>query len=119
MKSNDRQGNRPNMMAMLLTMLTVVVIFAGAAVPAHAQTPNTLHAFPLSTIDACEPEDNIVQGRDGNMYGIGVTCGTTSGAVYKISTTATERVVFAVPSTCRHRFSGLPTAYLPNCDEPL
>jgi uncharacterized repeat protein (TIGR03803 family) len=107
MKSNYRQGKVPSMMAMLLTMLAVVVMFAGAAVPAPAQTPTTLHAFQLGSTDACEPEDNIVQGRDGNMYGIGVTCGTSSGAVYKISTTGTESVVFNFPSTWSSCFSGL------------
>ncbi len=108
MKSNYRQGKVPSMMAMLLTMLAVVVIFAGAAVPAHAQTPTTLHSFVQSSTDACEPEDNIVQGRDGNMYGVGVSCGTNgTGAVYKISTTGAESVVFSFPSTWSSCFSGL------------
>src|SRR5260370_17820218 len=93
MKSNDRQGNRPNMMAMLLTMLAAVVMFAGAAVPAHAQTPTILHAFPLAKSDACDPEDNIVQGRAGNRDRAGVTCGTSSDTGYKISTPGTARVV--------------------------
>ena len=108
MKSNHRQNNRCGMTAMLLTMLAVVVMFAGAATPAPAQTPATLHAFPLGQTDACEPEDNIVQGRDGNMYGIGVSCGTFgTGAVYKISTTGVESVVFNFPSTWSSCFSGL------------
>jgi uncharacterized repeat protein (TIGR03803 family) len=107
MKSNYRQGRYSGMMAMLLIMFAAVVLFAGAAVPAPAQTPTTLHAFPLSSFDACEPEDNIVQGRDGNMYGIGVSCGTASGAVYKISTTGTESVVFNFPSTWSSCYSGL------------
>jgi uncharacterized repeat protein (TIGR03803 family) len=108
MKSNYRQGKVPSMMAMLLTMLAVVVIFAGAAVPADAQTPTTLHSFVQGSTDACEPEDNIVQGRDGNMYGVGVSCGTNgTGAVYKISTTGADSVVFSFPSTWSSCFSGL------------
>jgi uncharacterized repeat protein (TIGR03803 family) len=108
MKSYHRQSRCSSMMAMLLTMLAVVVIFAGAAVPAQAQTPTTLHAFPLGSIDACEPEDNIVQGRDGNMYGVGVSCGTFGGgAVYKISPTGVESVVFNFPSGWSSCFSGL------------
>jgi uncharacterized repeat protein (TIGR03803 family) len=108
MKSNYRQGKVPGMTAMLLTLLAVVVMFAGAAVPAHAQTPTTLHAFPLAQTDACEPEDNIVQGRDGNMYGVGVYCGANgTGAVYKISTAGAESVVFSFPSTWSSCFSGL------------
>jgi uncharacterized repeat protein (TIGR03803 family) len=108
MKSNQRQGKLSGMMAVALTMLAVVVIFAGAAVPAQAQTPTTLHSFQQVPTDACEPEDNIVQGRDGNMYGVGVTCGTNgTGAVYKISPAGTESVVFSFPSTWSSCFSGL------------
>jgi hypothetical protein len=108
MKSNYRQGKVPSMVAMLLTMLAVVVIFAGAAVPAHAQTPTTLHSFVQGSTDACEPEDNIVQGRDGNMYGVGVSCGTFGGgAVYKISPAGAESVVLSFPSNWSSCFSGL------------
>jgi hypothetical protein len=86
MKSNHRQGTGSSMMAMLLTMLAVVVVLAGAAVPAQAQTPTVIYNFPAYNGDACVPEGNIVQGRDGNMYGIGLSCGTShTGAVYKIS----------------------------------
>jgi uncharacterized repeat protein (TIGR03803 family) len=106
MKSNHRQRNRSGVIAMVLIMLTAVVIFAG--VPAQAQTPTTLHSFPEGQTDACEPEDNIVQGRDGNMYGVGVACGTNgTGAVYKISKSGTESVVFNFPSTWSSCFSGL------------
>ena len=108
MKSNYRQGKCSGMMAIALAMLAAVVMFAGAAVPAPAQTPTTLHAFQEGSTDACEPEDNIVQGRDGNMYGVGVSCGTNgTGAVYKISTTGAENVVFDFPSTWSSCFSGL------------
>ena len=108
MKSNHSQSKRSGVIALALIMFAVVVMFAGAAVPAHAQTPTTLHSFLLSSTDACEPEDNIVQGRDGNMYGVGVSCGTFgTGAVYKISPTGTESVVFNFPSTWSSCFSGL------------
>jgi uncharacterized repeat protein (TIGR03803 family) len=108
MKSNYRQGKVLSIIAMLLSMLAVVVMFIGAAVPAPAQTPTTLHSFQQGQTDACEPEDNIVQGRDGHMYGVGVSCGTFgTGAVYRISTTGTESVVFNFPSTWSSCFSGL------------
>jgi uncharacterized repeat protein (TIGR03803 family) len=108
MKSNYRQGKVLSIIAMLLSMLAVAVMFIGAAVPAPAQTPTTLHSFQQGQTDACEPEDNIVQGRDGHMYGVGVSCGTFgTGAVYRISTTGTESVVFNFPSTWSSCFSGL------------
>jgi uncharacterized repeat protein (TIGR03803 family) len=109
MNLNHPEGKRSGMgmIAVAVTVIAVVVMFAGTAVPAHAQTPTTLHAFLLSSTDVCEPEDNIVQGRDGNMYGVGVTCGTISGGVYKISTTGVESVVFNFPSGWSSCFSGL------------
>ncbi len=108
MKSNDRPGKCLSMTITWLTLVAALVMSTGAAVPAHAQTPTTLHAFEQGPTDACEPEDNIVQGRDGNMYGVGVTCGTNgTGAVYKISPTGAESVVFNFPSNWSSCFSGL------------
>jgi uncharacterized repeat protein (TIGR03803 family) len=73
-------------------------MFAGAAVPAQAQTPTVLHTFPLALTDACKPEGNIVQGRDGNMYGDGAVCGANGGgAVYKISPAGAESVFYSFP----------------------
>jgi hypothetical protein len=107
MKSNYSQGNRSGVIAMVLTMLTTVVIVA-RAVPAQAQTPTTLHGFKDVSTDACEPENNIIQGRDGNMYGVGLYCGTNNtGAVYKISPTGAESVIFSFPSNWSFCFSGL------------
>jgi uncharacterized repeat protein (TIGR03803 family) len=108
MKSNHRQGKLSGMMAVALTMLAIVVMFAGAAVSAQAQTPTTLHGFQNVPTDACQPENNIIQGRDGNMYGVGLYCGTNNtGAVYKISPTGAESVLLSFPSNWSFCFSGL------------
>jgi uncharacterized repeat protein (TIGR03803 family) len=109
MHLNHRQDRRSGMMATALTLLAMAVVMsAGVAIPAHAQTPTTLHAFQDGVTDACLPEDNIVQGRDGNMYGIGGSCGANgTGAVYKISPTGTESVIYSFPSTWSSCFSGL------------
>ena len=107
MKLNDRQGKRSVMIA-VLALLAAVVMSTGAAVPVHAQTPTLLYNFQMLHTDACQPEDNIVQGRDGYMYGIGETCGANDGgAVYKIATTGVESVVFNFPSGWSSCFSGL------------
>ncbi|MBZ5723101.1 MAG: IPT/TIG domain-containing protein [Acidobacteriia bacterium] len=91
-----------------VTVLAAIFFVAASANPARAQTPTTLHSFQSGSTDACEPEDNIVQGRDGNMYGVGVSCGTSgTGAVYKISPTGAESVVFNFPSDWSSCFSGL------------
>jgi uncharacterized repeat protein (TIGR03803 family) len=94
--------------ALTLQVLFLVLFLAGVVVPAQAQTPTVLHSFLSGSTDVCEPEDNIVQGRDGNMYGVGVSCGNPgTGGVYKISTTGTESVVFNFPSTWSTCLSGL------------
>ena len=108
MQSDYRKKGVPAMIAMLLTMLAVVVMLAGAAVPALAQTPTTLYSFEQLSTQACYPEDNIAQGRDGNMYGIGESCGVNgSGAVYRISTTGVESVIASFASTYTNCYSGL------------
>ena len=98
MKSNYRQDTRSAMVAMLLTMLVVAVMFAGVVVPAQAQTPTMLYNFPGFNGDACATRGNIVQGRDGNMYGGGAAaCGTGSGTIYKISPAGVESAFFIFP----------------------
>jgi uncharacterized repeat protein (TIGR03803 family) len=77
----------------LLTLLFTV----SAASPAHAQTPTVLYRFPGSNADACTAEGNIVQGRDGSMYGSGASCGVGNGAIYKISPTGVESVIYTFP----------------------
>ena len=82
----------------MLAVLAAVVIFVGAAVPAQAQTPTVLYRFPGFNGDACVTRGNIVQGRDGNMYGGGAAaCGTGSGTIYKISPAGVESAFFIFP----------------------
>jgi uncharacterized repeat protein (TIGR03803 family) len=78
---------------MQLTLLMAVVLFAKVAIPAHAQTPSVIHNFPAYANDACQPEGNLVQGRDGYMYGTGACSSNGTVAVYKISPTGAESVV--------------------------
>ncbi|MBZ5614164.1 MAG: IPT/TIG domain-containing protein [Acidobacteriia bacterium] len=85
------------MTAIAVTVVAVLVMFAGAAVPAQAQTPTLLYTF-MQTTEACAPRGNIVQGRDGNMYGGGASCGANgTGAIYKISPAGAESVFYNFP----------------------
>src|ERR1035437_5076495 len=98
MNSNHRQGRRSSMTAIAVTVIAAVVMFAAAAVPAQTQTPTVLHTFLLFPTDACYTEGNIVQGRDGNMYGGGNVCGANgSGAIYKISPAGVESMFYSFP----------------------
>ena len=95
MNSNHRQGRRSDLTAIAVTVVAVLVMFAAAAVPAPAQTPTLLYTF-MQTTDACAPRGNIVQGRDGNLYGGGAACGGNgSGAIYKISPAGVESVFYS------------------------
>ncbi len=99
MKSNHHpQGKRSGVIAMVLTLLAVVVIFAGG-VPAQAQTPTVLYRFAGFNGDGCVPRGNIVQGRDGNMYGGSSTIcgGPGSAAIYKISPAGAESLLYIFP----------------------
>jgi len=94
-----------------LTML--ILAFATAALPAAAQTPTVLYNFQNNLSDACVPQGSLAQGRDGSLYGVGVdggfhSCGANGyGAVYKISTTGVENVVFNFPTGWGSCNSGL------------
>ena len=83
---------------------------AGVVVPAQAQTPTFLYSFLNGASDGAFPAGNIVQGRDGFMYG--VAAGSARGAhgtgvVYKISPAGVEKVFFNFPATFVGCNSGL------------
>jgi uncharacterized repeat protein (TIGR03803 family) len=109
MNSNHRQGRRSDMTAIAVTVVAVLVIFAAAAVPAQAQTPTRLYSFVNGSSDAAFPTGNIVQGRDGNMYGVGAAAGrgaNSTGAVYMISPAGAENVFVNFPGTWGNCTSG-------------
>ena len=92
----SRRGKRSLTMAMVFTWLSAVLM-AGGVGSAQAQTPTLLHTFMQTQTDACAPRGNIVQGRDGNLYGGGGAC-AGNGGIYKISPTGVESVFFYFPS---------------------
>ena len=86
--------------AVAFTLLTL--LFSFAAVPAQAQTPTTLYSFMNNTSDAAGPTGNIVQGRDGNIYGVGaegLRGANKTGAVYQITPTGAESVFVNFPGS--------------------
>jgi uncharacterized repeat protein (TIGR03803 family) len=66
--------------------LTLLAVFAGVAIPAHAQTVTTLYNFGQANGDPTFPTGTMAQGRDGEFYGITQAGnGCCQGIVYKIS----------------------------------
>ncbi len=96
---------------MIAAVLTLLAFFcAGIVVPAQAQTPTVLYSFLNGSTDAAFPTGNIVQGRDGFMYGVGAASGrgaNNTGAVYKISPAGVESVFFNFPAQFVSCISGL------------
>jgi len=96
--------------AVALTLLTLLtLLFSFAAVPAQAQTPTTLYSFVNGMSDAAGPTGNIVQGRDGNIYGVGaegLRGANKTGAVYKITPTGAESVLVNFPANWINCYSG-------------
>src|SRR6266700_387605 len=94
MNRNSFQVRTLSAVASVLAAIAVIIAVAGV-VPVKAQTPTTLYNFANGTSDAAGPTGNIVQGRDGNMYGVGALGGrgaNRTGAVYKITPTGAESV---------------------------
>ena len=75
MKSHHRQDTRTAMGAMLLTMLVVVVMFAGVVVPAQAQTLPVAFPAPITfAADYCNPypcSDSTLAVATGDFNGDG------------------------------------------------
>jgi hypothetical protein len=89
--------NRHHVKTASAAVAFAMLISISAALPAQAQTPTTLYTFQQTT-NACVPEGNIVQGRDGNMYGAGESCGANgSGAIYKITPAGVESILYNFP----------------------
>ncbi len=107
MKSNQPQAKRSGMAPMLLTTLVAVVMFAGAVVPAQAQTFTLLYSFEgLNENEGSYPL-GLVQGTSGYLYGVTAAGGNageiSSGTFFKLSTSGKLTIIctFYNPGACR------------------
>ncbi len=100
----------PSSQRVIAVVLTLFAAFFAGVVPSQAQTPTVLYSFLNGSSDAAFPTGNIVQGRDGFMYGVGAASGrgaNNTGAVYKISPAGVESVFFNFPAQFPDCISGL------------
>jgi uncharacterized repeat protein (TIGR03803 family) len=95
MKSNHRQAKHSGMAAMLMTVLVAVTMFAGVVLPAQAQSFTSLYSFQGTTGNYGAYPLGLVQGTDGNLYGVTAAGGNEfdSGIFYKISTSGNEKLI--------------------------
>ncbi len=91
MKSIYRQVKHSGMAAVALTMLAAVVILAGIARPAQAQTYTPLYAFGAVDSTQNGPNGQLALGRDGNFYG---TINSIISEIYKITPEGTETLLW-------------------------
>ncbi len=105
MKSNHGQSVPSGVTATLLTALVAVVMLAGLAVSAIAQTFTTLYNFQGTTGNLGAYPQGLVQGTDGNLYGVTHAGGDQfdAGTFFKISTSGTEKTlcIFYDLGNCR------------------
>jgi uncharacterized repeat protein (TIGR03803 family) len=98
MKSHHRKAKHSGMAAMLLTVLVAVIIFVGAVVSAQAQTFTSLYSFQGTASNYGAYPMGLVQGTDGNLYGVTAAGGTNggdddAGIFFKISTSGKETII--------------------------
>jgi uncharacterized repeat protein (TIGR03803 family) len=95
MNSIYRQVRHSGMAAIALAMLAAVVILAGIAIPAQAQTYTPLYAF--GAVDSSEngPNGQLALGRDGNFYG---TINPDISGIYRITPKGAETMLWWAPT---------------------
>jgi uncharacterized repeat protein (TIGR03803 family) len=81
-------------------LCAIFLIFAAGTIPAHAQTFTLLASF--NGTDGSNPGEGLVQGPDGNLYGVAGGGAHKDGVIYKITP---EGVLTTLYSFCS----------LPNC----
>jgi uncharacterized repeat protein (TIGR03803 family) len=96
MHSIDRQVKYSGVAAIALTMLAAVVLLAGIAIPAQAQTETVLYSFqgsPSGGPDGAYPQSGpILVGT--TLYGTASQGGSTgSGTVWSVSTTTGKETI--------------------------
>jgi uncharacterized repeat protein (TIGR03803 family) len=80
--------------AIALTMLAVVILLAGIAIPAQAQTYTPLYNFAGPQWLA-NPLGQLALGRDGNFYGM--TTGGSINEIYEITPEGAETTLWVSP----------------------
>jgi T5SS/PEP-CTERM-associated repeat protein/uncharacterized repeat protein (TIGR03803 family) len=77
-------------------LVVVLLVLAGRALNANAQTESNLYSLGSSPTDGVHPEAGLVQGSDGNFYGTTFLGGTNNdGTVYRVSPSGTETTLYS------------------------
>ncbi|MBZ5546341.1 MAG: hypothetical protein LAO22_00060 [Acidobacteriia bacterium] len=90
------QVKKFSMAAVALTMLATVVILAGIAIPAQAQTYAPLYNFGVVDSSQNGPNGQLALGRDGNFYG---TINQMRSEIYQITPGGGEKLLWKSPQS--------------------
>ncbi len=115
MNWNHRQAEHSCIAAMLLAMFVAVVMFAGAAIPAQAQTFNVLYNFEGQSENEGQGPWGLVQGTNGYLYGAswgGGKAGEFDGTFFKMSTGGDLTMICAFFAAGKCQKGGDPTSPL-------
>jgi uncharacterized repeat protein (TIGR03803 family) len=96
MHSIYRQVKYSGMAALALTMLAAVMILAGMARPAQAQTYSALYNFGVVDSSQNGPNGQLALGRDGNFYG---TINQNRSEIYQITPGGVETLLWESPQS--------------------
>jgi uncharacterized repeat protein (TIGR03803 family) len=78
-----RKTRLPISLRAISMLCAVFLIFAAGAITAHAQTFTLLASF--NGVDGSNPDEGLVQGPDGNLYGVAGGGAHKDGVIYKIT----------------------------------
>jgi uncharacterized repeat protein (TIGR03803 family) len=84
------------------TLLAILVSIAAWSLPSQSQipTPTPIYGFQQEPTDVIEPTGPMAQGRDGNIYGVGVNRGANNkGGVFKITPGGKESLLVSFPAS--------------------
>ena len=95
MNSIDWQRKNSGMARFALTLLAAVVMLAGMASPALAQTYTPRYAFGALDSTQNGPNGQLALGRDGNFYG---TINQSVSEIYQITPEGAQTLLWAAPN---------------------
>jgi uncharacterized repeat protein (TIGR03803 family) len=98
--SDEKERRGKTMKILRIPLVIVLVVLAGRAFNAGAQTETILYSFGSSPTDGVNPEAGLVQGSDGNFYGTTVWGGTYgTGTVFRISPSGSYTSLYSFGSS--------------------
>jgi uncharacterized repeat protein (TIGR03803 family) len=91
----------PRMLVILVATM-FALIFAGATIPAHAQTPTTIYTFAGGNGNPANPQNNsVAQGRNGNYYFTTCVPLSIESVMFDITASGALSTVYT-PSNCSY-----------------